>query len=122
MSHRIIKPSFMRQDARGTFRELLNLGEWKSLVQGEMHAGSILGNHYHKQTRIFYMMLAGRVRVETLHTESGARDSFELGPFEGCYLEPFESHKITFLEDGQFLFLKDRQYDPDNDDTYYLKV
>ncbi|MFP4321902.1 MAG: hypothetical protein ACLFTK_05555 [Anaerolineales bacterium] len=120
--HRILKPSFIREDERGAFRELLNIGQWESLVQGDMHAGAVLGNHYHKETRIFFMLLGGRTRIETRHAETNTRDMFELGPFEGCYFELYESHKITFLEPGSFIFLKDKQYDPANDDIHHLEV
>lgn len=122
MSHRILRPSFVRDDERGSFRELINIGQWESLVQGDMRKDAVLGNHYHKETQLFFMVLAGRVRVETEHVQSGERECFHLEAFEGVIIHPYESHKMTFEDDGSFLFLKQKQYDPNHPDTYHHAI
>lgn len=122
MNREILKPSFVRIDNRGDFRELLNVGQWESLVYGAMKQEAILGNHYHKQTRIFFMLLSGRVTVSTENVETYERDKFTLEAFEGCYFEHHESHKIVFETDGSFIFMKDKQYHPQEPDTYPYPV
>ncbi|MBZ0306598.1 MAG: WxcM-like domain-containing protein [Anaerolineae bacterium] len=122
MTHEIIKPSFVRVDERGDFRELLNEGQWESLVYGAMKQGAVLGNHYHKNTKIFFFLLSGKVTISTENVETGEKEKFELSTSEGCYFFPHESHKLIFEEDGSFVFLKDKQYSPQEPDTYPYPV
>ena len=122
VKHAIAKPSFVRNDSRGVFREILNGQAWKAVNVGEMRKGAVLGNHYHTGSRLFFFMLEGRTRIATLHAKSNERDEMELGPFEGVYLEPYESHAITFLTDGKFMLLKSEPFDPKNPDIHPLKV
>jgi dTDP-4-dehydrorhamnose 3,5-epimerase-like enzyme len=118
MSARIIRPSFVRQDERGTLRELLNSGTWGSLVQGEMVAGAVMGNHYHKETVIFFFLLSGRARVVTEHVQTGARDAFRLQALEGVLFPVYESHAVTFEEGGAYLLLRSQAFDPQQTDTF----
>ncbi len=121
-THEILKPSFVRLDERGEFCELLNTGQWESLVYGAMQQGAVLGNHYHKETRIFFMLLSGRVTVSIINVDTYERDKLVLERHEGCYFEPHESHKIIFEADGSFVFMKDKQYNPQEPDTYPYPV
>lgn len=82
----------------------------------------MLGNHYHKNTRIFFFLLSGKVTVSTENVETGEKDKFELNASEGCYFFHHESHKLIFEEDGSFVFLKDKQYNPQEPDTYPYPV
>lgn len=122
MSHTIIRPSFTREDERGTLRELLNTGEWRSLLQGEMKVGAVMGNHYHKETTVFFFLLSGAASIVTEHTETKARDSFTLSALEGVMLVPDESHAITFTAPSSYLLFKSQAYDPQNPDTYHYPV
>jgi mannose-6-phosphate isomerase-like protein (cupin superfamily) len=122
MTHEIIKPNFTREDERGTLRELLNGGEWRSVIQGEMKVGAVMGNHYHQNTLVFFFLLSGAADIVTEHTESKERDSFSLGAMEGVMLKTGESHAITFREQGQYLLLKSLPYDPANPDTFHYPV
>lgn len=122
MAHEILRPLFERRDDRGVFRELLSGFPAGNVVSGEMSAGSVMGNHYHRRTRVFFHLLAGRVRISTVDVETGATDAFLLGESEGVLLEPGESHAIRFLVDSRFLMLKSEPYDPADPDTIAYPV
>jgi dTDP-4-dehydrorhamnose 3,5-epimerase-like enzyme len=122
MTHEILKPSFVRNDERGLFVEVLNGSAWESLIMGSMNPGAVLGNHYHKQTLVFFYVVQGSVSVKTLHVDTGARDQFQLGDQQGVVLHTNESHAIHFLAPTQFIMMKSLRYDPANPDTYELRV
>lgn len=122
MQHEILRPSFTRTDERGTLRELLNSGVWQSILQGEMDAGAVMGNHYHQETEVFFFVISGEVAAITEDIHSKARDSFTLHALEGVILHPNVSHKLTFTQGGQFLLLKSNLYDPQNPDTYHYPI
>ena len=118
MEDRVLRPSFTREDDRGVLRELLNSGEWRSVVQGEMVPGSTMGNHYHKETLVFFFLLTGRASVILEDVATGQRGTLELKALEGIIFQTDESHVLTFEERTEYLMLKSLPYDPDNPDTY----
>lgn len=122
MSHAIVKPGYERRDARGRMAEILNRGPWHTILTGEMNAGAVMGNHYHKRTLVFFFVVRGRVVIDTLHAGTGARDRVTLASGEGVLLTPMESHAIRFQEPSEFLMLKSEPYDPKDPDTFELPV
>ncbi len=122
MSHEIVKPVFERSDDRGIFREILNVGSWESLVSGAMNPGSVMGNHYHKETVVFFYLLNGSAEINTIHIESGIKDKFKLNAQQGVLLKPYESHAVMFTQSSEFLMLKSIKYDPADPDTYHFAV
>ena len=117
MTHEILSPRFERRDDRGVFRELLSGFPAGTVVCGDMSAGAVMGNHYHRRTRVFFHVLSGRADVSTVNVETGATDRFPLAENEGVFLEPGESHAIRFLADSRFLMVKSEAYDPADPDT-----
>ena len=122
MKHEILSPRFERRDGRGVFRELLNDFPAGTVACGQMVAGAVMGNHYHRKTRVFFYLLAGRAGIRTVDVETGATDAFLLGECQGVYLEPGESHAIRFLVDSEFLMLKSLPYDENDPDTFAYPV
>jgi dTDP-4-dehydrorhamnose 3,5-epimerase-like enzyme len=118
MTHEVRGPQFERQDSRGIFREILTGFPAGTVVCGQMGAGAVMGNHYHRRTRVFFYMLKGKAGVRTVSVETGAADQFLLGENEGVLLEPGESHAVRFLVDSEFLMLKSLPYDPQDPDTF----
>jgi quercetin dioxygenase-like cupin family protein len=118
MTHTILKPSFTRNDARGSFVEILNGGHWESLVMGSMNSGAIMGDHYHRETLIFFYLTRGAVTIRTIDVETQERDSFALAAGEGVILRTGESHAIHFDQPSDYLLMKSLRYDPANPDTY----
>jgi quercetin dioxygenase-like cupin family protein len=118
LAHEIVTASFERNDERGVFREVLNGFEARTFICGEMKKGAILGNHYHKRTRIFLYLTRGAAQVGTVNVETGERDSFGLKENQGCFFEVNESHAVRFTEDGEFVMLKSLAYDARDPDTF----
>ena len=118
MPHEIVLPGFERRDERGVFREVLNGFTARTVLCGRMNAGAVMGNHYHRKTRVFFYLLRGEARIETLHVETGARDAFTLSENQGVFLEPGESHAIRYAAESEFFMLKSLAYDPADPDTY----
>ena len=104
------------------FREILSGFPAGTVVSGRMGAGAVMGNHYHRKTRVFFHLLSGRAGVRTVDIETGHTDKFLLGEHQGVLLEPGESHAIRFLVDSEFLMLKSLPYDPQDPDTFVHPV
>ena len=118
----VLAPGFRRVDQRGTFVEILNDGRWESVISGEMRTGAVLGNHYHKRTRIFFYLLEGAAAVKVVHVRTGRRKRASLRAQQGIILEVNESHSIRFVKRSVFLMLKSVRYDPARPDTYMFPV
>jgi len=118
LRHEIIAAGYERKDERGVFREVLNGFEARTFVCGEMKKGAVLGNHYHKLTRVFFYLTRGAAQVATVNVETDQRDAFGLRENQGCFFEVNESHAVRFTEDGEFVMLKSLAYDASNPDTF----
>lgn len=122
MAHDIVKPSFERKDERGVFKEVLNEGTWEALICGTMKPHSVMGNHYHKETLVFFYISSGSASIRTVHVHTRQRDSFSLAGGHGVFLRTNEAHEIKFLEDSEFVMLKSLKYDPAAPDTFDFPV
>jgi dTDP-4-dehydrorhamnose 3,5-epimerase-like enzyme len=122
MPHVILGPTYERRDERGELREIVNGFPAKALLAGRMNAGAVMGNHYHRRTRVFFFLQSGSADIRTVHAQTGARDAFTLGAEQGVLLEPNESHTISFMAESEWLMLKSEAYDPADPDTYPLPV
>lgn len=115
-------PTFKRVDDRGTLVEVANAGPWETVLAGTMRRGAVLGNHYHKQTRMFFFLLQGEARVDVVDVISGRRCSRRVTAGEGMYLECGEAHAIRFSQESNYLLLKSRRFSPADADTIAFVV
>ena len=122
MPHEILGPRFERRDDRGVFREVLSGFPAGTVVCGRMNADAVMGNHYHRRTRVFFYLFAGEADVRTVDVETRAKDRFSLRGNQGVFLEPGESHAIRFRVESDFLMLKSLPYDPEDPDTFEFPV
>ena len=122
MAHPILRPTFERRDERGLFSEIVNGFSFAAVSRGRMRAGAVMGNHFHKKTRIFFFLVSGSAAVRTVDVATGATDAFPLAEGEGVYLEPGESHSIRYETESEFLMLKSLAYDPTQPDTFPYPV
>ena len=122
MKHEVVGPRFERRDHRGIFREILTGFPAGTVVCGRMSPGAVMGNHYHRRTRVFFYLLAGAADVRTVGVETGATERFELDANQGVFFEPGESHAIRFRKESEFLMLKSLPYDPTDPDTIEYPV
>lgn len=118
MKTNILIPTFVRQDDRGSFVEFLNGYTIENASYGYMRKGAIMGNHYHKKTKVFFFLTSGSAEVKNLYVQTKKRESFKLKKNEGTVFEPFVTHTITFQEDSTFILLKTKPYDKKNSDTF----
>jgi dTDP-4-dehydrorhamnose 3,5-epimerase-like enzyme len=118
LPHEIVTAAFERNDERGVFREVLNGFEARTFVCGEMKEGAVLGNHFHKRTRVFFYLTRGAAQISTLNVESGEKDSLCLNENQGVFFEVNESHVVRFTVDSEFVMLKSLAYDPADPDTF----
>src|SRR5438552_4557876 len=96
MPHQVLSPRFERRDDRGVFREILSGFPAGTVVCGRMNAGAVMGNHYHRRTRVFFYLLAGEADVRTVDVETGAKEGFRLEENRGVFFEPGQSHRFRF--------------------------
>ena len=115
---RVVTAGFERKDERGVFREVLNGFEARTFITGRMENDAVLGNHYHRKTRVFFYLTRGAARVATFNVETGEREAFTLERDQGCFFEVNESHSVQFTEESDFVMLKSLAYDPADPDTY----
>ncbi len=115
---RLHTPSFVREDARGTFIEVVNSGPWETVITGTMNTGAVMGNHYHKKTRMYFYLMDGAASVDLVDVVSRSQQSCELAPRQGFFLEANEAHAIRFRRPSSFVLLKSRCYSEDDPDTY----
>ncbi len=100
----------------------MNYGPWHTVITGTMGRGAVLGNHYHKLTRVFFFLTSGSARVEQACVGGNERTTSELSAGTGVYLEPCHAHAIRFLKPSSFILLKSRPYREDDADTYPYPV
>jgi quercetin dioxygenase-like cupin family protein len=115
-------PTFKRVDDRGTLVEVVNAGPWETVITGTMRPGAVLGNHYHKLTRMFFYLVQGEARVDVVDVASGTRWSRRVAAGEGLYLECGEAHAIRFSRESNYLLLKARRFSPTDADTFAFLV
>jgi len=117
-----VTPSYVREDDRGSFQEILNTGPWHTVISGVMRSGAILGNHYHQKTTVFLHLFDGTAEVHAISLDGEIRRNLRLSGGEGVRLEPNQAHAVRFLSDTRFLLLKSLPYQDDDPDTYPRKV
>ncbi len=122
MHHQVLKPNYSRKDERGLFVEALNGSPWEQISYGKMQNGATMGNHYHKETSVFFFLVDGSVQIDIVSVRLDEKETLSLNPNEGVILVPNYSHAIRFREDSTFVMGKSKKYDKDNPDTYPLEV
>ena len=75
MSDRADHDHYERVDDRGRFVEVIAGGTWQTIIHGAMKAGALMGNHYHKKTRIYFYLIEGSADIDIVRVADGARSS-----------------------------------------------
>lgn len=113
-----VKPSFVRNDDRGQFVEIVSEGPWETIIHGSMKKDKTMGNHYHRECRAFYYLINGKVRIQVRHLIDNNIGTITLNAGQGIYFLPFEVHSIYYLEDSNFVLLKSYRFDENNPDIF----
>lgn len=117
-----LRPSFRRQDERGLFVEVVSGGPWETVITGTMHAGGVIGNHFHKHTRMLFYLMSGAAKVHVVDIETRATATTALRAENGTFLEKNVAHAIVFEQDSSFLLLKSQRYTESDPDTFPYSV
>ena len=80
MPHQVLSPRFERRDDRGVFREILSGFPAGTVVCGRMNAGAVMGNHYHRRTRVFFYLFAGEADVTNTGANAWLPSDARFGP------------------------------------------
>lgn len=113
-----VGPTFIRNDNRGKFIEVVNEGPWETVIVGSMKKGKIMGEHYHRECRAYFFLTSGKAGVKIRHLVDQTTDDVELSAEQGIYFLPFEIHNIEYLEDSDFLLLKSYRYNDSRPDIF----
>ena len=117
-----VAPSYVREDPRGLFVEIVNEGPWETVIHGAMKRGAEMGNHYHRECRAFFYLVTGKAEVVVRHLVDNTTRHVPLAARQGMYFLPFQTHVIRYLEDSDFIFLKSYRYRDDEPDIYPCQV
>ena len=103
-----LEPEFVSKDERRSLTQLLT-ADIKQVNVYEAKEGSVLGNHYHKQTTEYFYILEGKV---------GYNKATVLGKGSLFSVRPLENHTITCLSDVQMMTFLTVPFDKENPDLW----
>jgi UDP-2-acetamido-2,6-beta-L-arabino-hexul-4-ose reductase len=119
-------PVVARQDARGSFVEML-----KNPVAGQFsyftaHPGITRGGHYHHSKVEKFLVAHGTGRFRFRHVLTGAKFELTGSAADPLVVEtiPGWAHDVTNIGDNELIVLcwANEQFDPDRPDTYPLPL
>ena len=119
---RTANPAFEHRDERGVLREIARGGNWAEVNEYERKAGSVSGNHYHKETEELFYIISGSADVIMVNIGTNEKTEFTAKANDSFSVHPNEAHKLTFKEDTVFITLLSKEYDHDNPDTFKHEV
>lgn len=105
---RIIYPEFEHKDHRRKLTQLFT-ADIKQINSYDIKKGSILGNHYHKETHEYFYITKGTVLLNN-------HNIFNKGAL--FVIEPMEKHTIDCLTDVGLITFLTKPYTKENTDTY----
>lgn len=117
-----LTPTFIRSDNRGIFIEAINGTRFANVSFGMMRRGAVMGNHYHKKTKVFFYIINGKAIVDTIDPRTGKMKTVVLKENQGILFPPYCSHAIRFSRKTTFVMGKTIKYDKENSDTFMHPV
>jgi dTDP-4-dehydrorhamnose 3,5-epimerase-like enzyme len=110
-----------RHDERGLFRGLVNSGDWREINLVQSSAGTVRGNHYHKETHEVIFLLYGEAEVtfQNIH-DPHEQIVFHLSAGEGIEVTPYILHTLRYLTDSEHIALLSHPFDPADPDLHTL--
>lgn len=112
-----IKFYLEQSDKRGSFKGIVNNGEWQEVNIIHTKASQVRGGHFHRHTTEVIFMLSGRASVK-LNACDAPQEMIHisLAAGEGIVIHPSTAHVFTYEEDSVHLQLLDRRFNPNNED------
>ncbi len=118
---KILKSYMRRSDGRGSILGVTNTGTWKEVNFVTTHAGTVRGNHYHRDSHELVFIVEGEVEVvlQDVNNEDD-RETVILKGGEGIEIQTFVLHTMRYLAPTVQISLLDRAFDPSNPDLHTL--
>ncbi len=101
---KILKPDFEFSDERGSLRQLVHDG-WNQFNVITSVAGSLRGDHYHKNNNEAFYIIEGELKLILKQNDTVETYIFKNGDFFG--IEPFVVHSFEFLRDTVLVSMYD---------------
>ncbi len=114
------------RDSRGTFYEFLKTIDSGQVSISTTAPGVTRGNHYHNTKNEKFLVLKGKalIKLRDIYSDEVVEYIVDDTKMEVCEMIPGYTHDITNIADEEMILLiwSNEIYDPNNPDTYHLKV
>jgi len=98
-----------------------NMGTWKEVNYVRSGAGTVRGNHYHKESHELVFILEGKAEVVLRDVNNAAdTEKVTLRAGEGIEIDTFVLHTMRYLTDTVQISLLDRAFDPSSPDLHTM--
>lgn len=108
----LIKPEFQHKDLRRTLTQLLT-ADLKQINVYECKKGTILGDHFHKETIEVFYVIKGRIK----YNERPAA----ILPGQAFIVPPLENHKLRCITRVKLMSFLSKPFVQEDSDTYKLE-
>lgn len=105
-------------DKRGVFTGIINSGEWHEFNYIETFAGEIRGNHYHKEIRELFFIIAGDIEVLISSIDRKKNEVYNFHKGDTFIVEPLEMHTFKCKTDAQWINVLSIKIDEETPDIY----
>ena len=107
----ILKPEFEHKDKRRKLTQVFT-AHTKQVNLYYAKRGSILGNHFHKETKEYFLVTRGVLRYN---------DSVSVLAGEAFVVHPLENHKLECLTDVTLVSFLTKPFDQEKPDLWKKK-
>lgn len=104
MLYQTLTPDFTFSDDRGALTQLVHTG-YTQINVVTSKAGTLRGNHYHKQSTEAFYIISGAVNVILSRENKEEKAAFQSGDF--FQIEPGTVHSMLYTEDTTLVALYD---------------
>lgn len=120
-----IERYFTASDERGSIEGLANFGEWEEINLIRSLAGTIRGNHYHKETIELFLILEGEILVSTCMVGQDNRpgevtNKYYVKAGDVFLINPMVNHTFQVIMDSRWINLLSKKSDSQNPDIHCL--
>jgi oxalate decarboxylase/phosphoglucose isomerase-like protein (cupin superfamily) len=113
---KLVARYFRARDDRGTLEGLVNFGDWREMNLVSSRAGSVRGDHYHRDTREIFIILDGEIRAAAQAVEDGRLvgpvEHLVVAPGDVVLVEPLTNHTFEVVQDARWINALSRRIDP----------
>ena len=122
---KIIDRYFSYKDERGSLEGIINYGQWRELNIIESCAGTIRGNHYHKDIHELFIILDGEIKVVAQrvvnHKLFGRQSEKIVKTGDAFIVEPMINHTFYVIKNSRWINVLSNPFDKHNPDLHRIK-